>query len=129
MTNRTYSKQETFDMSGLALVAQGEPAKSPDGSCWYLTDDGRRCAAGHLMTETDPSLLRKIVGFSTDHADKLIGHDLDLVRALQKAHDDAGSMRWRASWLKKIVAVARLWDLDPSRVLEAARTAGWEVPL
>lgn len=127
--------QETFDLSGLSLIAQGGPAID-DGACMYLAPNGRRCAAGHLMTAPD-NVLRDAVGFITcpQNAKFLEAHDINLVRALQQAHDQAAIQAndedkpWRGEWLKNIADAARKFGLDPSRVVSAAREAGWEVPV
>ena len=46
-----YTNQEAFDKVVRHLVAQGRPAINANGSCAYLSEDGRKCAAGCLIPE------------------------------------------------------------------------------
>lgn len=137
-----FTRQQTFEASCLPLVEQGEPARGETG-CRYLTQDGRRCAAGHLMSTTDPEVLLYLGGgvFEADVDEHLTGHDLELVTALQAAHD-AMSYRvthpmseyrwtleqWCTDWLARVLRVAWDFGLDPTRVLDAARAKGWTIP-
>lgn len=139
-----HDPQHTYDLSGLALVTQGGPAVGSGGGCFYLRDD-RRCAAGHLMTAPD-DVLRALEGdlyrFHPWEVLRATGHDLELGRALQRAHDGAvgdtdrpiSTMTqeevdayWRPRWLERVRRVARDFGLSDERVVAAARAAGWKV--
>lgn len=131
-----HTLQETFDLSGLALVAQGRPAVNDRGECVYLADDGCRCAAGHLMTANKRTLrnLRGSIAFAERPARLLRDrHDLGLCEVLQRAHDllhntmvdMPDALTWRTLWLERIVNVARDYGVSPNTVLQAARDAGW----
>lgn len=137
-----YTLQETFDLSCLALIEQGEPARDDTG-CRYLIEDGRRCAAGHLMTTTPREVLLRLSGSVglCEVNDQLVGHDLDLVESLQSAHDarayrlsvggraDLITLReWQTDWLSRVLNIAERQGLDSTRVLDAARAKGWQIP-
>lgn len=147
-----FTRQQTYEASCLAIVEQGRPARAEDGApgCRYLLEDGRRCAAGHLMHKASPAHLLKLNGRvgQGDVDELLTDHDLELVRALQRAHDVQSyrvshSMyehrwtleqhrwtleQWRADWLVRVSQVARDFALDSTRVLDAARAKGWKIP-
>lgn len=142
-----FARQQTYEASCLAIVEQGRPARAEKGDfdtgCRYLMEDGRRCAAGHLMRKASPALLLKLNGGvgQADVDEHLAGHDLELVGELQLAHD-AMSYRvshlmheyqwtpgqWCVDWLVRVSRVARDFGLDPTRVLDAARAKGWTIP-
>jgi hypothetical protein len=46
------TRQEAFDTVARKMLAQGDVAFSA-GLCRYITQDGRRCAIGHLLSEED----------------------------------------------------------------------------
>jgi hypothetical protein len=61
------------------------------GSCAYLSEDNKRCAAGILIVpEYDPSMegrnIRQIIGSIPSLRLRLLDH-IDLIGALQNAHD------------------------------------------
>lgn len=137
-----FALQETFDMSCLALVEQGEPARDETG-CRYLIEDGRRCAAGHLMTTAPREVLLRLSGGVGlwEVKNQLINHNLNLVAALQAVHDERAYrlsvgdradritlQGWQTHWLSRVLDIAQRLDLDPARVLEAARAKGWTIP-
>lgn len=98
--------QEIFDKSVGGVIAQGGPGVMwcDEGStCVYLADDGKKCAAGQLLSsEALERTRRQSFGslFIPGHPDPMAGVadllimsgiTLDqflLVGALQKAHDD-----------------------------------------
>lgn len=141
-----HTLQETFDLSGLALVAQGGPSSTEYGFCRYLNDAGRRCAAGHLFPPD--TVIADLEGCTVNQScdgeksialrAALADHDLRLVRALQQAHDEATEDvaeedeavedgEWRGRWLRRVLVVASMHGLSADRVVEAARAAGWRV--
>lgn len=93
------TKQETFDTVVAHLRKQG--AKATDGiGCKYRTSDGLQCAAGCLIPDErySPGLENSIVS-DTSGAGMLImelGHDLQIVRALQCVHDYEPIRDWEA---------------------------------
>lgn len=66
------------------------------GFCKYRGANGRKCAAGHLISNKDYS--KEMEGFSCgcDLVSKAIrGHDLPLVVKLQRVHDDFFARNWK----------------------------------
>lgn len=84
------TEQELFNKSVAGLAGQGwQRAIGESGTCLYLTEDGMRCAVGHVLNLSDDELKRlncgswgRVVddGLATpDHKDFLI--------ELQRCHD------------------------------------------
>lgn len=105
------SMQETFDTVVAHLRRQAAKAEirgpSPgEKICAYRGSDGRRCAAGCLIPDNRyrPSFEYTVVGRTdgtrNDHANAVtrlmeeLGHEIDLVIALQNVHDDAQVTQW-----------------------------------
>lgn len=133
-----HTRQETFDISSLAMIAQGRPGVTEGGSCSYRNG----CAAAHLV---DASHWRRMHGTAL-HPDvspllKNAGHDPSFVISLQEDHDNAvfavrddtadgwgfTAEEWRKAWLPRARRRAEREGLDFSKVEAAARAAGWEV--
>lgn len=90
------TNQELFDKVVREILSQGRPSTGRSGlNCQYRGHDGARCAAGVLIRDEyyDP----KIEGCTVGTAQAMLPagacewarDQLDLVRALQKAHDEA----------------------------------------
>ncbi len=105
------TKQETFDKVVRALRAQGRKSLRAGGiTCAYRGGEGGKCAAGHLIPDDkyDPAMEGIAVRTDEEMVDLLPdvtwrsellrrairseGHDLELVRDLQRAHDAASSI-------------------------------------
>jgi hypothetical protein len=87
------TKQETFDTIVRALVVQGQPSMNAERTrCMYRGDGGTKCAAGHLIPDEDYDHTTE-GGPITQEAIAIVlnrdGHDIDLVRELQRSHDGA----------------------------------------
>lgn len=122
-----FTEQEVFDFICRKVIEQGVPAME-DISCKYLTADGKKCAAGHLMLEQDLKVLK-----AKGSVDVFIGSDfkvlgwemspftispfhLGLISSLQNAHDGS-SMKgdWFLSEFKRMALdVATNRNLNPS---------------
>lgn len=104
------SKQETFDTVCEFLINQGRGAVAADGSCAYRGEGGSKCAVGCLIPddaynpawEGNGVLYKRTLEFHngkyespaiqlTRYMDSL-GHDVDLLAALQGAHDGAADI-------------------------------------
>lgn len=103
------SQQETFDTVVRAILKQGGPSTLTEagGVCRYRGAGGRKCAAGHLISDDGPHGYRiemegAAVVEETDLTDsagsryvfgaiRAGGHETRLVRHLQGAHDRAVS--------------------------------------
>lgn len=89
--------QETFDQAVLGVLEQGGPslraAINGKMDCAYRGEDGRKCAAGHLIPDSwYRAGMESIVAKSDTPAGMALlqlGHSLSLVHRLQAAHDDA----------------------------------------
>lgn len=136
-----HDPQETYDISGLALIAQGRPSISETGLCRYLCDDGCRCAVGHLLpADLTNDQIRRLEGFGvgTDQIHAVMsGHSRRLASDLQSAHDDNVTFldedethvdvaEWRVSWLEEVCRVAIEHGLSDAKVVAAARAAWGE---
>ena len=124
----TMTNQETFDTIVRAIIKQGSYSTNEMGFCRYRGRYGRKCAAGHLIpdSEYDPkfeaydSLSEN--GKPTLPGKKIaaLGHNLELVSALQSAHDAAATYpndfgrRKVHDFRKRACSIALLWDLDAS---------------
>lgn len=136
-----HTPQESFDISGLALVAQGRPGAASSGSCSWAAG----CAASHLLA---PDVDRVAIdafsntsAMSPDVQPLLLqaGHEPTFVYELQKYHDATVfkcrvhsldfAQNWRKVWLAGLPALAARLNVFPDRVVAAARAAGWEVTL
>lgn len=105
------SMQETFDTVVTHLRRQGAKAEIHGASpgekiCAYRAIDGKRCAVGCLIPDDRyrPSFEYTVVGGTeATHNDRAnavtrlieeLGHEIDLVIALQNVHDDAEVAQW-----------------------------------
>jgi hypothetical protein len=100
--------QETFDTVVAHLRNQNEKAQvtDEDGNdpCKYLTEDGRKCAAGCLIKPEDYNesfeghAICNYAGFPTEVGTLLdsYGHDLKLLRRLQQTHDSYPVEKWES---------------------------------
>lgn len=99
-------KQAVFDKVWHAITQQGCAARLPvpgtgNTRCVYLTDDGRKCAVGHLIPDGHPGQrhLGTVYELLLDHRDlrDLIEvderSDREFLCRLQTAHDSAGIIR------------------------------------
>lgn len=130
------SKQETFDTVCKALIAQGKPAVAVNGyggrACRYRTEDGCKCAAGHLIPDDKYNPALEGYSLGDNRVAEAIGdHDRKLVGALQALHDDLamhhffdGSVtrqRTDAEWLVAFKEAAQDYaerhGLDPAVLL------------
>ena len=105
------SYQETFDTVVAHLRRQRAKAEIRGSSpgekiCVYRAPDGKRCAAGCLIPDDryEPSFEYTVVGGTeATHNNRAnavtllmeeLGHDINLVKALQSVHDDAEVAQW-----------------------------------
>lgn len=120
------TKQETFDLAVAGVLAQGGPAVTDLGRCQYRGAGNTKCAAGHLIPDAlytrDMDDGGQIV--TNEIARKVIldlGHDQDLVEALQTAHDEPANAGWRGeryleAFRAACVRVAAQFGLDAKLV-------------
>jgi hypothetical protein len=107
------SLQETFDTVVAHLRRQGAKAQIPGSRSGEMTfvfraPDGKHCAAGALIPDElyDPALECTAVGGTDEDQHKNsnavtllieeLGHDIELVKALQAVHDNAALAEWES---------------------------------
>jgi len=56
------SLKDTLDYVEAKVVEQGHPALNAAGHCVYLTNDGSKCAVGHLLSAEDHAYLSRGMG-------------------------------------------------------------------
>jgi hypothetical protein len=120
------TRQALFNKTYKGVLAQGK-ASARNGTCVYLSEDGSRCAVGHLINKSlirdsfntfaignalrdnskEGTMLR--TALKKSHVD-LVG-DFSLLHALQRAHDDSalGNSKTRGShvFLRKFLVAMR----------------------
>ena len=100
--------------------------------CRYLTADGRRCAAGHCMTDEGVAIAHQVeaerssggVDLATllrRHLEKPPPGTIDLLYAMQLAHDQATT---RADLRRRLTNVAKRFELTPD-VLDQQMPTSW----
>lgn len=107
--------QEIFDFAVGKVIEQGAPATGGvRGFCMYRTEDGNKCAFGHLIPD---SLYRtSFEGAIATHvlvecynprlAASLARH-AELIGSLQRAHDYAGISDFSFNFWSSVEAVAK----------------------
>lgn len=86
------TNQEMFDHVLHSIRKQGRPSISSSGLCLYITDDGCRCSAGHLMDNPRADLRGSVYAPNVRAELELSGvrcAQIDLAKKLQEAHDNA----------------------------------------
>jgi hypothetical protein len=96
--------QEIFDKVITHLRKQGKASENGDG-CWYRTTDGKSCAVGCLIQDSDYNesmeglrlrgLLEKFP--NNPSISKMTAHQ-DLLGRLQHIHDTYSTDRWEDEW-------------------------------
>lgn len=111
--------QEIFDTVAKHLAAQGHRALKPDGDCAYRGVGSDKCAVGCLILDEEYDERMDSTALDCDvntiaELDLLperLGWHLDLLVALQTAHDTDGTadaLRWR------LAEIARKHRLSPA---------------
>jgi hypothetical protein len=115
------TEQDVFDAIARHLLTQREPSASEDGtSCLYFGPDGKRCAAGCLLTEPLGKLNDEPWGRLVD-AGVAPPHHRALIDRLQTIHDDATcrlTLPLMVQWPLRLRALAEELGLSDSVVAE-----------
>lgn len=108
--------QQIFDKVLAHLRRQGAPARGPDSTCCYRTDDGRMCAVGCLIPSKNYS--PDIEGFAADSPEVLnalpfnaTSEQCVLLKTLQEAHDKV-LFASTADWEFEMERIANLFGLQ-----------------
>jgi hypothetical protein len=113
--------QEVFDTIARHLLTQREPSASEDGeTCLYFGPDGKRCAAGCLLTEPVGKLNDEPWGRLVD-AGVVPGAHRELIDRLQTIHDDATcrlTLPLMVQWPLRLRALAEELGLSDSVIAE-----------
>jgi hypothetical protein len=129
-----YTKQETFEISCLGVIAQDHPGWDDERElCSYAFG----CAVAQLLPrEIWSSLPSSACTTHNDIAGPLrkAGHSVLFADELQACHDRVvgtfavqGRDAWRRDWLNEVRLLAKDEGLDFRPVEAAARATGWEV--
>lgn len=93
--------QEIFDKVVTHLLKQNARAVDWDGSCQYRAPDGKMCAVGCLIEDSNYSskLEGRVVGKIRDSIPNVleggdIGKKVELLKALQMIHDESLPTSW-----------------------------------
>jgi hypothetical protein len=115
------TEQDVFDTIARHLLTQREPSASEDGeTCLYFGPDGKRCAAGCLLTEPLGKLNDEPWGRLID-AGVVPGAHRELIDKLQTIHDDATcchSLPPMVLWPLRLRSLAEELGLSDSVVAE-----------
>lgn len=116
-------RQEIFNKAYLGLKAQGKPAKSKYGACYYSDNEGNKCAIGHLIADDTAKSWEKC-GYSDTSITSMVQHqqngvepwmneNIVFLSALQRRHDTIGN--WdnpKTGFEAKFVTFAKEWNLE-----------------
>ena len=137
------TNQEVFDYVLEKLYEQGRPSVNPRSpkECLYRGDAGARCAAGWLLPDDLWKQRYNAYGFAALPAEimddpRMCHLDVDLVVAMQDAHDDAAVAcakdarqgDWLRDWLRKMQGVARNFNLQYRDPTPSTPAGGSEEP-
>jgi hypothetical protein len=116
------TKQDVFDTIARHLLTQREPSASEDGeTCLYFGPDGKRCAAGCLLTEPVGSKLNDEPWGRLVDAGVASPHHRALIERLQSIHDDATcrlTLPLMVQWPLRLRALAGELGLSDSVIAE-----------
>jgi len=120
--------QKWFDTVVEKIFAQGKPAISATGKCYYLTDDKLRCAVGVLVPDDQIDMwkdklcgIRNIPKPMVDAAGiESTTNNLDFLSRLQNVHDNAA--RSAGLFMEKFISGMRIiayhYSLDTTKLEE-----------
>lgn len=119
--------QETFDTVVTAVVKQGKPSMIKDDdnlpACQYRGPDGLKCAAGHLIPDGEYSFKMEGSSVSSTITANVLtknGHNIEIVKELQRCHDDnAESVNFVSDFLKDCRELAAWYALEWKHGVEA----------
>jgi len=122
-------KQKAFNKVAKALLKQGRPAFA-NGTCRYLTEDGRRCAVGWLLSGKALTFAKGIGGGIACLKSHAEGENIKLpdiiknpkninfLENLQCAHDTGAFINsdesWLEQWKTEMINLAKRYKLDIS---------------
>ena len=113
----TMTRQEMFDQVVRGLAAQGfEQSLDYGGTCAYQSPEGKRCAAGLLLTDAELAAVHPNYEGNNVYHLKDSGLfperlEVEFVTALQVAHDYPGSGT-PEGMRQKFLELADTWSLD-----------------
>ncbi len=122
--------QEIFDTVVTHLAEQKKRASSPEGMCRYELPDGRRCAVGCIMNDSERSwslvyegCIASLVLIGYGKLRPFFKENLGLLTTLQKAHDDPNHTG--VNGLKnRLKIIAHEYELDGAKVEDIT---AWDV--
>lgn len=105
--------QEIFEKALRGVIAQGALAQTQTGSCAYRFADGRKCAAGHILTEEQLDRIYAVGlnerGFAAvndflELFDESNSQEFALIEAMQRAHDTANNLEAFKAGMKRVAS-------------------------
>lgn len=112
------TKQEMFDQVVDGLASQDfEQSIDSYGDCLYLSEDGKRCAAGHLFTDEELALIhphfegRTVLNLVNTEGLDLSRMDVTFAEILQFTHDHHNSATPEGMY-GQFKELAHQWELD-----------------
>jgi hypothetical protein len=117
------TRQEAFDTVARKMLAQGDVAFSA-GLCRYITQDGRRCAIGHLLSEEAAKYWTKrdfgsVENVSVHFLPNFMREDLNFYSDLQLAHDICvKANNFKSNFIFYMKQVANKYDLSTDALHE-----------
>lgn len=107
--------QELFDKACKGIVDQGGPSIDTRG-CVYRSNNGRKCAAGHLIPDEEYSPAWEGNGVALLPKKFWTNEQEPLVSALQRAHDMAATsaQEFMSDFKQRARRVAELLNLNPA---------------
>ena len=109
------TNQEAFDLVATKLLDQDGPSVQVDGVCRYRSDDGRRCAAGWLISDVYYHKTMEGVSLAADPRGIVIPYiqcDIDIAISLQFAHDNNSTSGYWERWIGCMKDVALEYGLN-----------------
>jgi hypothetical protein len=109
------TKQETFDIVAAHLLKQGAKSMVGDDYCAYRGECGMKCAAGALIPDEEYRAEfenQTVCDSQISTLIKELGHDVNLVRRLQRLHDNRDVNEWPQALRALATSEGLAWNHD-----------------
>lgn len=118
------TKQEMFDAVVEHMAVQRAPSVDLIGCCNYRGPNGRKCAAGVLLTDADLSRMQNTESIGRAYERGVLPKRFDaaatqFLEELQACHDEHtrhGDMTWLHHWKRDMLSLAQIEGLDDSKL-------------
>jgi hypothetical protein len=112
--------QSAFDRAVTGVIQQGRPSRTCMGSCLLRGPDNTKCAIGHLIKDDARARELDDTGSAVytlrDQGEIHPDLDVDMLAALQRAHDNSASSApgFVEEFKRKCRNIAAEYGLDPT---------------